>query len=328
MNPELSDPVERADQRRQASGHGDVEEKSDGTLSSARTETWIKPLCPKARTILMKGFTCRSMTWSSRTAAPTPAMIIRGACPILPHDAEPAVPRWRVAVDAAPGKGTHRLSATSSWRRLFSSSRVALNSLTRSVNPICLPNAQRLPYAAISSCSTFCAAESRPASGAGLLSISLSVRTAAPPRFCMSERKVTSMQICPWTTTLTWRRLCHWKHLRTGSGPRPTNYGGPMAVWKDVRTSTGEGRGLMSRQKWRRKCGMCSEGYRTPALAEDKKMRRPGDALFPCQGSGRALLKHAPRLLSGNPQPSISAGRASNEQPAVPQKVAVHQGRQ
>lgn len=49
MNPEPSDPVERADQRRQASGHGDVEEKSDGTIEQRPHGNMDETLVPKGK---------------------------------------------------------------------------------------------------------------------------------------------------------------------------------------------------------------------------------------------------------------------------------------
>ncbi|WP_144110278.1 DUF2382 domain-containing protein [Paraburkholderia sp. BCC1886] len=49
MNPEPSDPVERADQRRQAVGNGDVTEKADGTIEQRPHGNMDETLVPKGK---------------------------------------------------------------------------------------------------------------------------------------------------------------------------------------------------------------------------------------------------------------------------------------
>ena len=49
MKPEPSDPVERADQRREAIGEGDVKEKSDGTIEQREHGNMDASLVPKGK---------------------------------------------------------------------------------------------------------------------------------------------------------------------------------------------------------------------------------------------------------------------------------------
>lgn len=49
MNPEPSDPVERADQRRNALGDGDVTEKPDGTIEQRPHRNMDETLVPKGK---------------------------------------------------------------------------------------------------------------------------------------------------------------------------------------------------------------------------------------------------------------------------------------
>ncbi|MDR5829308.1 hypothetical protein P9250_15580 [Caballeronia sp. LP006] len=49
MNSEPSDPVERADQRREAIGKGDVKEKADGTIEQREHGNMDASLVPKGK---------------------------------------------------------------------------------------------------------------------------------------------------------------------------------------------------------------------------------------------------------------------------------------
>lgn len=49
MNPEPSDPVERADQRREALGDGDVIQKPDGTIEQRPHGNMDETLVPKGK---------------------------------------------------------------------------------------------------------------------------------------------------------------------------------------------------------------------------------------------------------------------------------------
>ncbi len=49
MNPEPSDPVERADQRRQALGHGDVTQKPDGAIEQRPHGNMDETVVPKGK---------------------------------------------------------------------------------------------------------------------------------------------------------------------------------------------------------------------------------------------------------------------------------------
>jgi len=49
MNPEPSDPVERADERREALGQGDVVEKADGSIEQREHGSMDATLVPKKK---------------------------------------------------------------------------------------------------------------------------------------------------------------------------------------------------------------------------------------------------------------------------------------
>jgi hypothetical protein len=49
MNPEPSDPVERADKRREKLGPGDIEEKRDGTIEQREHGNMDASLVPKGK---------------------------------------------------------------------------------------------------------------------------------------------------------------------------------------------------------------------------------------------------------------------------------------
>ncbi|MEA3111938.1 MAG: hypothetical protein QOG58_1737 [Caballeronia sp.] len=49
MNPEPSDPVERADKRREALGQGDVVEKADGSIEQREHGSMDASLVPKGK---------------------------------------------------------------------------------------------------------------------------------------------------------------------------------------------------------------------------------------------------------------------------------------
>lgn len=79
MNPEPSDPVERADKRREAIGEGEVKEKPDGTIEQRGHGSMDPTLVPKGKDHPEQGLIRRKTIISTPMSIPLRAAIIRAA---------------------------------------------------------------------------------------------------------------------------------------------------------------------------------------------------------------------------------------------------------